>query len=51
MDEKFVFFFQGRDGVKWYRCKNCGALQRGKPPKQCPVCNDIPIIRSEEVDL
>ena len=37
MESKFVLFDE-KYGVKWYRCLNCGALQRGAPPPVCPVC-------------
>ena len=45
--EKFVFYYQGTDGTKWFRCNNCGYLTRGKP-QICPVCNDKKIIREDD---
>lgn len=45
--EKYSLFFEGRDGVKWYRCKNCGYITRGKP-QVCPVCRDKKIVREND---
>lgn len=47
MSSTFCFYSEER-GVKWYRCKNCGALQRGTPPKICPVCEGKMIPKREE---
>lgn len=48
MDSKFVFYWQDRSGVRWFQCTNCGALQRGAPPHECPVCHGCTINREEE---
>ena len=48
MDSKFVFYWQDRSGVRWFQCTNCGALQRGTPPHECPVCHGCTINREEE---
>lgn len=42
-----VMYMVGKDGVKWYRCTNCGYLTRGKP-QECPVCNGRQIKRGDE---
>ena len=38
---QFIIYAKIRD-ITWYRCINCGALQRGTPPPVCPVCEDRP---------
>lgn len=44
--DSHVLYTVGKDGVKWYRCTNCGYLTRGKP-QECPVCKGITIKREE----
>lgn len=45
---KNFYLYSEEMGVKWYRCENCGALQRGTPPPECPVCRGKPIPKREE---
>lgn len=43
---KFEFYTRSGN-IVWYRCLNCGALQRGTPPPVCPICEDHIIKRDE----
>ena len=42
-----VKYFEGRDGVKWYRCTICGYVIRGFA-KECPLCQGKGRIKFDE---
>jgi len=46
--ETAFYLFSEKNGVRWYRCGNCGALQRGTPPPVCPICQGKPVPKREE---
>ena len=40
MNSGFSFFVR-ECGADWYRCRECGGLQRGLPPPKCPICGNL----------
>ena len=42
-----IFLFDEQYGVKWYKCLNCGALQRDHKPVICPICEGKPLPKKE----
>lgn len=40
METGFSFYVR-ECGADWYRCRECGGLQRGQPPPMCPICGNL----------